>query len=440
MSWRLGPNDFKPASWDGYGEDWPLSYEDLAPYYARVERYVGVSGERAGLKQIPDGEFQPAMAMNRGERYFKETIERNVGRPVIMGRTAILTQAHRGRSACHYCGPCEQGCVTHSYFSSLWTTLVDAAKSGNCEIRTDAVVSHVTADRATGRANGVAYIDRLTRQAREARGKVVVLCGSTIESVRMLLNSGEGFCNSSGTLGRYVMDHIAGAASGVIPVKEDRKWVGAPRRPNGIYLPRMSNVERPHTNGVIRGYGIQGSHGSSYGSPGSIARIPGFGRAFKEEVHRRDDWWRMGLTAYAECLPSYDNRVSLDPDVRDAWGVPAARIQVRWGANELKLYETMLDECEELLRVAGAKTTTRQAEPRWPGGATHELGGARMGADPRKSVVGRYRQTHDVKNLFVADGSVFPSSPCQNPTLTMMAMALETAEWIVDRAKRGELG
>jgi choline dehydrogenase-like flavoprotein len=321
----------------------------------------------------------------------------------------------------------------------LWTTLVDAAKTGNCTIQTDAVVARITTDRDTGLASGVEYIDRVTREPRQVRGKVVIVCGSTHESVRLLLNSGDGFCNSSGTLGRYIMDHIAGSVSGVLPVKEERKWSGMPRRPGGIYMPRILNLDRPHTNGVIRGYGVQGSHGSSYGSAGSIARIPGFGRKLKEAVHAKDDWWRMGLTAYAECLPQYDNYVSLDPEIKDAWGIPAARIQHRWGDNEMKLYGMMLDECEEMIRAAGGENLTRQAEPRWPGGATHELGGARMGNDPKTSVVNRWRQAHDVKNVFVADGAVFPSSPCQNPTVTMMAIALETSEWIVDQAKRGDL-
>lgn len=439
LSWRLGQNDLKPKSWDGYGEDWPISYDDLAPYYDRVERYVGVSGRAEGLKQLPDGRFLPPMQMNCGERYFEQQVEKKLARPVTMGRTAILTQAQNGRQPCHYCGPCEQGCITHSYFSSLWTTLVDAQKTGNCTIQTNSVVARITTDRDTGLANGVESIDRLTRTPREARGKVVVLCGSTHESVRMLLNSGDGFCNSSGALGRYIMDHIAGAVSGVLPVKEENKWSGPPRRPVGIYMPRVLNIDRPHTNGVIRGYGIQGAHGSSYGSAGAIARIPGFGKSLKQAVHKKDDWWRMGLTAYAECLPRWENFVSLDPQVRDAWGVPAARIRHQWGDNEMKLYETMLDECEELLRAAGGAPSYRQKEPRWPGGATHELGGARMGNDPKTSVVNRWRQAHDVKNVFVTDGAVFPSSPCQNPTLTMMALALETAEWIVDQAKRGAL-
>ncbi len=440
LSWRLAANDFKCGSYDGYGEDWPVSYDEMAPYYARVERYVGVNGRTENLPQIPDGDFLPPMAMNCGERHFEHAVESKLGRAVTMARSAIVTKAHNGRAACHYCGPCEQGCITHSYFSSLWTTLVDAQNSGNCEILTGAVASHVTVDKDTGLANGVAYFDRATRAAREVRAKTVVLCASTLESTRLLLNSGDGFCNSSGVLGHYLMDHIAGSVSGVIPVKEQHKWVGPPRRPGGIYIPRFQNLDRPHTNGLIRGYGLQGSHSSSYGSPGSIARTSGFGKKFKQAVLERDDCWRFGLTGFIECLPRYDNFVELDPHVTDAWGIPALRIHASWSDNELGLYRHMLASAEEMLHAAGGSDITRQETPRWPGGATHEVGTARMGDDPKKSVLNRWRQTHDVKNLFVTDGAAFVSVACQNPTLTMMALSLQTAEHIIERAKRGELG
>ena len=439
LSYRFAPLDFRPTSHDGYGEDWPLTYEEIAPYYERVERYIGVSGQAEGLPQLPDGVMLPPMAMNCGERHFKQHVEAKLGRRVTIARTAILTQPHNGRGACHYCGPCEQGCITHSYFSSLWTTLVDAQNTGNCTIQTDAVASHITVDRNSGLANGVAYLDRETRTPREARAKIVVLCASTLESTRLLLNSGAGFCNSSGALGHYVMDHIAGAASGALPVREEHAWEGPPRRPVGVYIPRGLNLDRPRTEGMIRGYGMQGSQNSSYGSAASIARVRGFGKEFKEAVRERQDLWRFGITAYAECLPRYDNFVELDPEVKDAWGVPALRIHATWSDNELKLYRYMLDEAEEMLRAAGAESIVRQQEPRWPGGATHEVGTARMGNDPRKSVVNKWRQAHDVRNIFVTDGAAFVSSPSQNPTLTMMALSLQTAEYIVEQAKRGAL-
>lgn len=235
------------------------------------------------------------------------------------------------------------------------------------------------------------------------------------------------------------MDHIAGAASGVLPIRETHKWYGRPRRPVGVYIPRGLNLDRPLTEGMIRGYGIQGSHSSNYASPGAIARVPGFGRNFKEAVRERDNCWSFGLTAYAECLPRYQNFVELDPKVRDAWGIPALRIHASWGDNEMKLYRYMLDEAEAMLRTAGAESVTKQRDPRWPGCATHEVGTARMGNDPKTSVLNKWRQAHDVKNVFVTDGASFVFSACQNPTLTMMALSLQAAEYIIDQAKRGEL-
>ncbi|MCY4189172.1 MAG: GMC family oxidoreductase [Bryobacterales bacterium] len=439
QSYRLSPLDFSAASHDGYGENWPVTYEEMAPYYETVERYVGLSGEPLGLMQFPDSLMQPPMAMTCGERHFKQRVNARFGRDVTIGRTAILTQPLNGRQPCHYCGPCEHGCVTHSYFSSVWTTVADAETSGNCTVLTDAVVSHVSTDRGTGLADGVAYYDRLTRAPRKVRAKVVVLSASTLESTRILLNSGDGFCNSSGTLGHYVMDHMFGGVSGVLPVKEDRRWAGPPQRPNGLYLPRYLNVDRPHTNGMIRGFGAQMRNGSSYGSPAAISRVPGFGAGFKRAVRESDAYWRFSLGTSSECLARYENHVKLDPSVKDAWGIPALNMHVTWGDNEMRLFRHSADEGEEMLLAAGAEDIRKITTPRWPGGATHEVGSARMGHDPRKSVLNRWNQAHDVKNLFVTDGAAFVTIGCVNPTLTMMALARRASEYLVEALKRGEL-
>ena len=239
---------------------------------------------------------------------------------------------------------------------------------------------------------GVAYYDRLTRAPRKVRARVVVLSASTLESTRILLNSGEGFCNSSGTLGHYVMDHMFGGVSGVLPVKEDRRWAGPPQRPNGLYLPRYLNVDRPHTNGMIRGFGAQMRNGSSYGSPAAISRVPGFGAGFKRAVRESDAYWRFSLGTSSECLARYENHVKLDPHVKDAWGIPALNMHVTWGDNEMRLFRHSADEGEEMLLAAGAEDIRKITTPRWPGGATHEVGSARMGHDPRKSVLNRWKQ------------------------------------------------
>ena len=440
QSYRLSKLDFSAASHDGYGDDWPVTYDEMVPYYEAVERYVGISGEPLGLMQFPDSVMQPPMGMTCGERYFQKEVNARFGRNVTIGRVAILTRPLNGRQPCHYCGPCEHGCITHSYFSSVWTTVADAERTGNCKVLTDAVVSHVTTDRDTGLANGVAYYDRLSRAPREVRAKVVVLSASALESTRILLNSGKDFCNSSGALGHYVMDHMFGGVSGVLPVKEDRKWVGPPRRPNGLYLPRYLNVDRSHTDGMIRGFGAQMRNSSSYGSPGAISRIPGFGAGFKRAVRESSDWSQFFIGTSSECLARYENYVELDAHVKDAWGIPALRMNVTWSDNEMRLFRHSADAGEEMLRAIGADSIRKITTPRWPGGATHEVGSARMGSDPRRFVLNRWNQAHDVRNLFVMDGAAFVSIGCVNPTLTMMALALRASERLVDEARRGAFG
>ncbi len=435
QSYRLSDLDFKAASHDGYGQDWPISLAEIEPYYARVERYVGISGLKENLPQLPDSEFQPPMGFTCGEKLMRERVGKRLGRMVTIGRVAVATQNHNGRTACHYCGPCEQGCVTHSYFASPWTTLKDAAATGKLTLRTDAVASHVVTK--DGKAAGVAYVDRVTRQAREVSGKVVVLCASTLESTRLLLNSAPGgLANSSGTLGRYLMDHIyRGYTLGDFPeLPQGEAWYGPPRRPNGVYIPRFRNVDRESTNGFIRGYGYQGGV-----SPAFAFNAAGFGKRFKKEV-RTEAAWAARLIAFSECLPRRTNFVELDSQVRDAWGVPALRVSMTWSENELALWQDAQQQGAEMLEAAGAKNVRSMGEPSVPGFGIHEMGTARMGDKPKRSVLDKWNQTHDVPNLFVTDGAAFPSVGCQNPTLTMMALTLRACDRIVERGKRGELG
>ena len=437
QSYRLSDFDFKAASHDGYGTDWPISHKEIEPYYEKVERYVGISGLAEGLPQLPDSIFQPAMGFSCGEKLLRERVKAKVGRVVSMGRVAILTKDQNGRSACHYCGPCEQGCITYSYYSSPFTVLKDAEKTGNLTQRTDAVASHVVMDKSTGRAAGVAYIDRLTREPREVRGKVVLLCASTLESTRLLLNSAPGgLANSSGVLGHYLMDHIyRGYSVGDFPeLPEGQAWHGAPKRPNGLYIPRFRNVNRTHTNGFIRGYGYQGGVW-----PGFHLRASGFGKGFKQAV-RTESFWSGSLNAFCECLPRRENHVAIDPEVKDAWGIPALRVRMTWGDNELRLWQDAQEQGAEMLEAAGAKNVRSEGQPSVPGFGIHEMGTARMGDNPKTSVLDKWNQTHEVKNLFVTDGAAFVSIGCQNPTLTMMALTVRCCERIVERGKRGELG
>ncbi len=437
QSYRLSDLDFKAASRDGVGIDWPFSYRDLAPYYAKVERFIGISGRREGLAHFPDGEFLPPMGFTCGERALKHDIESRFGRPVTIGRSAVITTDHQGRAACHFCGPCNRGCITYSYFSSPFTTLEAARQTGRLTVMTDSVVSHVTTESETGLASGIAYIDRTTRTPGEVRAKVVVLCASTLESTRILLNSAKGgLANSSGTLGRYLMDHMYGAAvSGRMPeLGKARPWHGPPRRPNGIFIPRFRNVTRSHTNGVIRGYSYQGSASPRFG-----LGARGFGKHFKQAVHD-EAYWRAGLHGFCESLPSYNNHVEIDPHGVDAWGIPVLRIHMEWGDNERALFRDCVEQGAAMLEAAGAVDIGTSATPKVPGDGIHEVGTARMGSDPKCSVLNQYCQAHDIRNLFVTDGAAFPSLGSVNPTLTMMANTVRACEFLVEAGRRGELG
>ncbi len=433
QSYRTGDIDFKCAGRDGYGIDWPIEYKDLVPYYEKVERFVGISGLEEGLDQLPDSLFMPPMGFSCGERVFRTRLKDKMGRVMTMGRTAILTQNHNGRAACHYCGPCEQGCITHSYYSSPFTTLKAAEATGRLTLVPDAAVSHIVKDKATGLAAGVAYIDTVSRQPREVRAKVVVLCASTLESTRILLNSEPGgMANSSGALGRYLMDHIyQGGASGRLPDLPAKPWEGIPRRPTGAYIPRFRNVDRPHTNGMIRGYGYQGRSAPSF-----AMSAPGFGAAYKQAVHDQAEW-STSFGAWCECLPRYENHVRLHPDNKDAWGIPTLDIHMSWSDNELALWNDAREQAAEMLEATGHKDVRLTGEPSVPGFCIHEVGTARMSADPKKGVLNGWGQAHDVKNLFVTDGAAWTSIACQNPTLTMMAITARSCDYIQDQMKKG---
>ncbi len=434
QSYRMGDIDFKAASRDGFGDDWPISYADLAPYYEKVEDFIGISGQPEGLAHLPDSKFLPPMNFSCSEMLLKKGAAK-MGRTVTMGRVAVLTRDHNGRQACHYCGPCEQGCITLSYYNSPTTTIAAAEKTGRLTLITDAVASHVTTDRATGLASGVAYINRLTRAPRSVRAKVVVLCASTLESTRLLLNSAPGgLANESGVLGRYLMDHIyQGGASGTFPELKAEPWVGPPRRPTGIYVPRFRNIDRTSTNGFIRGYGYQGRGEATF-----AMKSLGFGAGFKKAV-RENARWGIGIGAWCECLPRMENYVELDPEKTDAWGIPTLKIHMKWGDNELALWKDSREQAAETLEAAGAKDVVMTGEVSVPGFCIHEVGTARMGSDPAKSVLNRFNQAHEVKNLFVTDGAAWVTIACQNPTLTMLAITARACDYIVDQHKKGEL-
>lgn len=435
-SFRFSDLDFKAASFDGYGVDWPLNYRDLAPYYDLVERYIGVAGRGEGLPQLPDGVFQPAMALNCLETLLRDRVKAKLGWTVTPARTANLTTALNGRAPCHYCGPCERGCVTHSYFNSSFTTVPDALKTGNCTYIPNAMAYKVLMDSNRNRAKGLLYIERNTRQPIEVMGRVVVLCAQAFESVRILLNSASrqypnGLGNSSGVLGHYLMDHISGAgASGHLPELSEKPSINGPHRPCGIYVPRFRNLlNASRSKKFMRGYAFTGS-----GYVDFRWNAPGFGRSFLNKLHEPVN--TVHLNTLAEVLARRDNYVELDPGVVDTYGIPVLRFHMTHAENEFALLRDAMNSASEMLEAAGAKNINPVYKPTGPGKIRHEVGIARMGKDPKTSVLNEFQQSHDVRNLFVMDASGFPSNPCQNPTLTLMALCVRSCDFLMDEMKR----
>jgi len=440
--YRWSDLDFEANAKDGHGNDWPVRYADIAPWYSYVERFIGITGAPENLPQLPDGEFLPPMEMTVVERHAREKILAAFGgeRVMTIGRAAILTQNHNGRAACHYCGPCERGCATFSYFSSIGSTLPAAQATGRMTLRPNSVVAEVLFDPKTSRARGVRVIDAQSMQDTVFEARLVFLCASTIESVRLLLNSKsatfpQGLGNSSGVLGRYVMDHHYGSgASGDMPGFLDKRTIGS--RPNGIYIARFRNVKTAHPD-FLRGYGMQG--GSSRSNWGRGGNLPGFGESFKRALIDDLGGWRISASGWGETLPNPDNRITLDPLVKDKWGIPAAHLDVRWRDNERAMEKDMQVGVAEMLEAAGCTNVRTHESRNPPGHCIHEMGGARMSKTPDEGVVNQWNQSWDVKNLFVTDGAAMASCACQNPSITYMAFTARAAAHAVDALNRGEL-
>ena len=440
--YRWSDLDFKANLRDGIGVDWPIRYADIAPWYDLVERFIGVSGQPEQLAHLPDGPFLPPMAMNCVETHVRDRLAAKFGRDRVLtiGRVAILTERHNGRAACHYCGPCHRGCVTRSYFSSVNATLPAAEATGRLTLMPYSIARHLVYDERTNRVSGVLVVDARTRETREYTARVVFLCASALESARILLNSAtarhpDGLANSSGQVGRNIMDHIKwGGASGTFDGWSDRQTIG--QRPNGIYVPRFRNVTTRHPD-FIRGYGFQGGAGRAGWE--AKARASGLGLAFKEELTRPGPW-TMSFGGFGEMLPNPNNRATLHPTLVDAWGIPTLHIECEWSDNELAIHRDMNVTAAELLEAAGAKDIRPDSRgPSTPGNTNHEMGTARMGRDPKTSVLNGWNQTWDVPNVFVTDGACMASSGNQNPSLTYMALTARACHYAVDALKRGDL-
>jgi choline dehydrogenase-like flavoprotein len=441
VSLRLSEYDLKAASYDGYGVDWPLSYKDLAPYYDLVEEYCGITGMPEGLPQLPDGKYQPPMALSCGEMQFRTRVKAKLGRTMMLARCANLTRGINGRAPCHYCGPCHRGCITHSYFNSYFTTVADALATGRCTLIANAMAYQVLMDHSKNRATGLLYIDRITREAKTVNARAVVLCAQALESVRILLNSTSrdypnGLANSSGVLGHYLMDNVmGGGAAGELDGVNEKPTVDGPVRPADLYVARFRNLPFDPSTKVksfIRGYGYEGGGGVDYNW-----NARGFGGYFKKALF--DPKVTIGFGGFGESLARYENYVEIDPNAVDTFGIPVLRFHMTYGDNEFAMVRDMANAMAEMLEAAGAKNIRSYAKPTTPGWAIHELGVARMGNDPKTSVLNQFEQSHDVKNLFVMDGAPFPSSGCQNPTLTIMTLCARSCDYLMGQMKRGEL-
>jgi choline dehydrogenase-like flavoprotein len=451
ISLRFGPKDFKHRSSDGLGDDWPVGYDDVKPYYDRVDRLVGIFGSKEGLPNEPDGIFLPPPRPRCYELLVKQACDR-LAITCIPSRLSILTRPLHGRAACHYCGQCNRGCHTNSNFSATNVLIAPALRTGKLTLVTNAMAREVTLDTG-GRVTGVAYVDKTDGADRHVRARVVVLAASACETARLLLNSKSslfphGLANSSGVVGKYLTDTTGTDMAGFIPRLAD----GVPHNEDGVggmhlYMPWwLDNAKLDFP----RGYHIEvwgGRRQPSAGFMGGIQRYPGGGGYGKDlkNLYRRYFGTVVGFSGRGEHIPSDDCYCEIDPSTVDRWGIPVLRFHWKWSDHEIKQVKHMHETFRAIIHGMGGT-------PLWPapgpdeqygiapgGRIIHELGGARMGNDPRTSVLNKYCQAHDVKNLFVADGAPFVSQADKNPTWTILALAWRTGEYIADQVKRRSL-
>jgi choline dehydrogenase-like flavoprotein len=445
VSLRYSEMDLKAAQLDGWEIPWPLSYAELAPYYDRVEQLIGVCGGSDDSEVLPGSKFlQPPPAPRCGERLLEKGMHK-VGIPVVAGRRANMTRRTRGFPACHYCGNCGAGCDTASFFCSADHLLPEALQTGRLQIHSNAVVARILTDE-NGLAGGVQYFDRDTGAERQARAKVIVVGASCVDSTRLLLNSTSerhpnGLGNGSDVVGRFLCEQIRLHATGFFPV-----LAGTPTRNDRgiggehIYMPRFNH--RPgRKRDYLRGFGAQfwNTGASASGAHAGSERIPGFGVALKTAIKRRHPAW-FEIHPFGEVLPYAHNRITVDPARVDKYGVPLAKIDYQIGENERKMTEHMADTIEEIVKAAGGELVNyRRGQLDAMGSAIHEHGTCRMGVDAKRSALNGFNQMHEVKNVFVVDGSAFPNATEKNPTLTILALSWRATDYLAGEIKRGNL-
>ncbi len=444
QSYRLSDMDFEANAKDGIGVDWPVRYKDIEPWYDYVETFIGVSGQAEGLPHFPDGKFLPPMEMNCVERHFRKSIKEKFNRTMTIGRTAHITgplthnnSPHRG--TCQFRNLCSRGCPYGAYFSANSATLPAAEKTGNMTLRPNSVVHEIIYDEQKGRATGVRILDAETGAEEEFYAKVIFLCASTFGSAFVLLNSTSdrfpnGFGNDSGELGHNIMDHhFRAGASSEVEGYEDQYYSG--RRANGIYIPRFRNLEK-NDRDYIRGFGYQG--GASRKNWTAMVKEMSIGAQLKEDVTTPGKW-TMGILGFGEMLPNHLNYVKLNRDLKDKHGLPTLAFDAILRENELKMRKDMANDAAEMLDAAGFKKVSTYDLEGGVGLGIHEMGIARMGKDPKTSVLNKWNQVHACKNVFVTDGSFMASSACHNPSLGYMAFTARAANHAVEELKKQNL-
>ena len=446
LALRLSDYDFKAASRDGYGENWPIEYKDIAPYYDRVDLLLGISGVKENLPHLPDSIFQRPIRLNDAEVHLRGSLAK-MGRTLTPYRAGVTTDGVKSkyRSRCFSRGACNRragGCDIHAAFDSPTGLIFPAFDGGNLTIRTNATVREVLVDNNTGKARGVTFTDTVTGNSYEAKAKVVLLAASTLESARLMLLSKSrlhpnGIGNSSDHVGHNFCEHVMGP--GILGLYKNK--LGAPRtlddgRPGGFYLARFRNLAEKHPK-FIRGYGFEGGSGTTM-FPGDAIEMAGFGAGYKKKVRDHAGAF-IDLGAFGEVLSRYENHVALDPEVKDRWGIPVLRFHIKFGDNEKKMCEDMTETAQEMFEAAGIEIVQVNRRVLTEGWSIHELGTARMGNDPKTSVLNQYQQSHDVKNLFVVDGSSHVSAANQNPTWTIMALCWRSCDYLAGEFKRGAL-
>ncbi|CAM3541085.1 GMC oxidoreductase [Zobellia roscoffensis] len=443
-SYRWSEIDFEANKNDGHGVDWPIRYKDIAPWYDKVETYIGVSGEKMGLRQLPDGQFLPMMELNCVEQKFRDKVYENLdGRVVTSGRIAHITgdKEFEGRTKCQFRNRCSRGCPFGGYFSSNSSTLPAAERTGNLTLRPDSIVTEVIYDPDTKKAAGVKVIDRLTKEEFVFKAKVIFLCASAIASASILMQSKSdrfpnGMGNDSDQLGRNIMDHHLGAgANGKFDGFDDKYYKG--RRPGGVYIPRFKNIDaKSKSKDYLRGFGYQGG-ASRKNWKDSVAELT-MGAELKEAI-LKPGGWTMGVGGFGEILPYQDNRMTLDYDNLDGWGLPTVTFDAEIRDNEFKMREDIVVQAAEMLKKAGARDINTHNSSYNIGHGIHEMGTARMGRDPKTSVLNGHNQVHEVPNVYVTDGAFMASSSCVNPSLTYMAFSARAANHAAQELKKGNI-